>query len=71
MSILRVLRQKKGISLSKLSHSLGVHYTHLCQVELGNMRIAEKWHQPWAEALGVPVGDVFDERGFAREVEDE
>lgn len=66
MSKLRIARQKKGISLSAFSRQLGIHYSHACQIELGNMRAATKWQEAFSAALDGAVADYFTESGFAR-----
>ena len=67
MTVLRNKRQVSGKSLSALSREIGLHYANACQIERGDMRAPQKWRPVIAEALGVPVEELFDEKGFARE----
>ena len=69
MTKIRDLRSKSGESLSAFSRKIGLHYANACQFERGDMRVPPKWQSAIAEALGVTVEEIFDDRGFARESE--
>lgn len=66
-TVLRDRRQRTGRSLAEFSRKIGLHYSLACQIERGSMRVPQKWKAVIAEALGVSIEDLFDDRGFAKE----
>ena len=49
---LRILRERRGFTLRQLAELLGVHYTHLNKIELGQKRPSTD--------LVLKVAQVFD-----------
>jgi DNA-binding XRE family transcriptional regulator len=68
MTRLEVLRRARGVTRSQLANLIGVHYPSLCNFEHGYARTPGKWQAIIAKALEASVDEVFDARGFAREV---
>jgi hypothetical protein len=48
-----------------LAQRIGMNPAELCAVERGDKKCPPKWHTVLSEALGVPVGKLFDKRGMA------
>ncbi len=67
---LRMTRFSQGLSAQHLSTRSGVHYLHLLKIEKGEETAWPKARRAIAEALGLAEEELFDERGFAQEVQD-
>ncbi len=59
MTALRSIRQASGISLSELSRRTGINRWSLTMYEFGRRQPRIDFAQRIAEALGVPVEQVF------------
>ena len=66
--ILKLLR-KQDENVVLLSQRAGGHYPSMCAIARGDLRAKPATRETIATALGVRVEDVFDERGYALEVE--
>ena len=69
MTKMRFLRNMNGEGLCAFARRLGLHHAVASPVETGKLSCPPKWRPIIAKALGVSVDDIFDARGFAKEVE--
>lgn len=68
MTNLKAYRLDSGETMCSLAQRIGLNQTQLSTYENGLMRVPEKWRSPIAELLGVPEEELFDARGFAKEI---
>lgn len=59
---MRRLRQSKGWSQEEFAHQAGLHRTYVSDLERGARNPTISVVDKLAVALGVPVGDLLDER---------
>ncbi|RIK30842.1 MAG: XRE family transcriptional regulator [Chloroflexi bacterium] len=55
----RELRQAKGLSQEKLAELANLHRTYISSVELGERNVSLKNIEAFANALGVPITELF------------
>ena len=71
LTMLRLQRLKKGMRcLRKFAQGVGLSYGRLSRMELGQEVVPEPYRDKLAQALGLPIGELLDERGLARIVAD-
>lgn len=56
---IRAIREEKGLSQEKLSFECGLHRTYVSSVERGERNIAVINLRKIADALGVPLTQLF------------
>jgi len=61
-SRIRQLRLERGLSQEAFAHAAGVHRTCAGSVERGEQNISLTNIYEFAAALGVPVGELFNDR---------
>lgn len=57
---IRRLREAKGVSLRKMAEDIGIHFTHLSQIERGSGHLSDKVLYDIAKYLGVEEKYLFD-----------
>lgn len=57
---IRRLREAKGVSLRKMAEDIGIHFTHLSQIERGSGHLSDKVLYDIANYLGVEERLLFD-----------
>ncbi len=55
----RSLRQQRGLSQEEVAHLAGIHVTYLSGVERGRRNPSLRNIRRIAQALGVPVNELF------------
>src|SRR5258705_11306464 len=68
---LRMARVKTGLSLRAFAQANKLSESLLSKMETGKYYIPEKWRQTLAEALGLTVAAICDEKGWATVEHDE
>jgi transcriptional regulator with XRE-family HTH domain len=58
----RALREQAGLSQEHLADKAGIHRTYLGGVERGERNLGLKNIFRIAQALGIPVGELFTEQ---------
>lgn len=58
-SKVRELRIRKGISQEKLAEFANLHRTYISSVELGHRNVSLQNIKAIADALGVPIQELF------------
>jgi transcriptional regulator with XRE-family HTH domain len=69
-SILRKKRAAAGLSLFGLARQVGIRDVIITVIENRKTSAYPKYRRLLSEFFGVPENELFDERGFAREVEE-
>lgn len=59
---IRLLRQKKGLTIEETAHSAGVHPNYLGEAERGKKNFSIITLEKIAKALGAPVAELFSGR---------
>lgn len=57
---IRRLREAKGVSLREMAKDIGVHFTHLSQIERGSGHLSDKVLYDIANYLGVEEKHLFN-----------
>jgi len=65
MSLIAKVMSIKGITNKSLARALGVTDVTICEWKRGRVCVPPGRRQQLAEALGVKVEDILDERGLA------
>jgi transcriptional regulator with XRE-family HTH domain len=63
---LRRLRQERGFSQERLAHDADLNTTHVAKIERSEREPGVRTVAKLAEALGVPVGELFQSVGARR-----
>jgi len=66
MTKIELVMARRGVSNIKLARALGVSEGSTSAWKRGYVCVPRKHRQKLAEALGVKVEDILDERGLAR-----
>ncbi|MCH8205882.1 MAG: helix-turn-helix transcriptional regulator [Chloroflexi bacterium] len=64
-SHLRTLRLQRGLSQEEVAHRAGLHVTYVSGIERGRRNPSVKSLYRIAQALGVPVKELFEFEGPA------
>ena len=65
MPIIKELREKEGLSISKTSQKAGVNAASLCQIERGRLAASVAVRAKLAEFYGKPENELFNSIGLA------
>ena len=66
MAIIKELREKEGLSISRLSQKAEVNASSLCQIERGRLAASAAVRARLAEFYERPENVLFDDLGLAR-----
>lgn len=69
-TIIEKLRNEKGIALRAMGEKIGIHYTRIFRHEKRKETLFPKDVQRYADFFGIEPGEIADENGFARLVEE-
>ncbi len=58
---LRKIRIEEGMSLKQLAAALPTDVSNYCRKESGDVRITKQEWEKFAETLGVPLDEIFEE----------
>ncbi len=63
---IRAIRKSKGWSQEELAEASGLHRTYIGSIERGEQNVSLKNIKRLADALGVPLADLFTSPSRAR-----
>jgi transcriptional regulator with XRE-family HTH domain len=69
ITVLRLARVRTGLTLRAFARRHGLSEVTLCRIERGVQYIPPGWRAKLAEALGLSIEAICDERGWPRWVQ--